>query len=116
MSSIALWSVTALTVSGMLQVVILVPHLAGLVSAYGAVVLAKVVGLGVLVGFGAYHRRVLVRLAAGGGGSVALQFQGTLRREIAVLWFVVLLGGFLGYVSPPVTATSSQLNAQDSSQ
>ena len=114
-SFIALWSVTAITVSGVLQVIILVPRLSAFQSAYGVTVLAKVIGLAILVGFGAYHRRTLLRLADDRDGRVALQFQSTLRREIAVLWLVVLLGGFLGYVSPPATATSGQLNAQESS-
>lgn len=114
-SSIALTSVVALTISGVIQVVILIPSLAGLRSAYGATVLAKVVGLGVLVAFGAYHRqRVLPRLAADSDGREAFQFQASLRREIMVLWLVILLGGFLGYVSPPAAVTVGQLNAQES--
>ena len=114
-SSIALWSVIAIAISGVVQVVILVPTLAGLRSAYGATVLAKVVGLGVLVAFGAHHRiRVLPRLATDYDGGQAIAFQTSLRREIAVLWLVVLLGGFLGYVSPPATAPSGQLPAEES--
>jgi copper transport protein len=114
-SSIALWSVMAITISGALQVVILIPHFADLWSPYGATVLTKVIGLGVLVAFGAYHRRTLTRLPTDRDGSVALGFRTTLRREIAVLWLVVLLGGFLGYVSPPASATTGPSNAQESS-
>jgi len=114
-SSIALWSVMAITISGVLQVVILVPRFADLWSPYGATVLAKVIGLGVLVAFGAYHRRTLLRLPTDRDGSVAFGFRTSLRREIAVLWLVVLLGGFLGYVSPPVSATAGQSNSQESS-
>jgi putative copper export protein len=114
-SSIALWSVIALAISGIAQVVILVPTFAGLRSAYGATVLAKVVGLVVLIAFGAYHReRVLPRLATDYDGPTALGFQATLRREIALLWLVILLGGFLGYVSPPAAPISAPSNAQES--
>lgn len=115
-SSIALTSVIAIAISGVIQVMILVPSLSGLRSAYGATVLAKFIGLGVLVAFGAFHRqRVLPRLASDYDGREAFLFQASLRREIAVVWLVVLLGGFLGYVSPPTGAAAGQLNAQESS-
>jgi len=114
-SAIALWSVLAITISGVLQVVILVPRFADLWSPYGITVFAKVAGLGVLVAFGAYHRRTLLRLPADLDGRVALGFRASLRREITVLWLVILLGGFLGYVSPPASAVAGQPSAQDSS-
>src|SRR6185295_20069692 len=97
-STIALTSVVAIALSGVIQVMILVPSLAGLLSAYGATVLAKVLGLLVLVAFGAHHRnRVLPRLATDLDGREAFRFRTTLRREVAVMWLVILLGGFLGY-------------------
>jgi copper transport protein len=114
-SSIALVSMIVLALTGIAQVVILVPTFAGLRSAYGATVLAKILGLAVLVTFGAYHReRVLPRLATDVDGMEAFAFRTSLRREIAVLWLVILLGGFLGYVSPPVAAPFGSLNAQES--
>jgi copper transport protein len=114
-SGIALWSVIAIAISGVVQVVILVPTAAGLLSAYGATVLAKLVGLGVLVAFGAYHRvRVLPRLPTDYAGSETFALQASLRREIAVMWLVVLIGGFLGYVSPPAAVRSNPVAAQDS--
>jgi copper transport protein len=114
-SSIALWSVIAIAISGTVQVVILVPTLSDLRSAYGATVLAKVIGLGALVAFGTYHRRrVLPTLATDYAGQHSLAFQASLRREISVMWLVILLGGFLGYVSPPASSiVSNQPSAPD---
>jgi len=115
-STIALWSVIAIAISGVVQVVILVPTMSGLRSAYGATVLAKAIGLGVLVAFGAYHRRrVLPTLSTDYAGQRSLAFQSSLRREISVMWLVILLGGFLAYVSPPAAASvaSNQPSPQD---
>jgi copper transport protein len=114
-SGIALWSVIAIAISGVVQVVILVPTVAGLLSAYGATALAKVICLGVLVAFGAYHRvRVLPRLPTDYAGRQTFGLQASLRREIAVVWGVVLLGGFLGYLSPPAAVPTTPIAAQDS--
>ncbi len=101
-SSVSLIAVIAVVISGVVQTLLLVP-LHDLVSAYGAIVGLKVLGLAVLVAFGAYHRcRILPKLAMpANGNDVATAFHRTLRREIAVVWVVILLGGFLAYVSPP---------------
>ena len=67
-------------------------------SAYGYTTLAKVLGLGLLVLFGAHHRfRVLPRLAE---ESVAGGFRRSLRTELLVMFAVVLLGGLLAYLPP----------------
>jgi putative copper export protein len=77
-------------------------------SAYGAVSLAKLAGLLVLVGFGAHHKfRVLPRLRQ--DPAVARGFSTTLRREVVVMTVVVLLGGLLGYLPPP-DATHSHMS------
>jgi putative copper export protein len=53
----------------------------------------------VLVLFGAHHRfRVLPRLT---DAAVAESFPISLRREIALISLLVLLGGLLAYLSPP---------------
>lgn len=112
-SSTALWAVILITASGIAQTLILIPSFGALRSNYGFVVLAKVVGLIVLVGFGAYHRfRVVSRLSNRDGARTA-SFLTSLRGEIAVLWLVVLLGGFLGYISPPAAA-QTQLPSSES--
>lgn len=106
-STIALVSVVLLTLSGVMQTVLLIPSFDALRSDYGFIVLAKVAGLLVLIGFGAYHRfRVVPRLSPG-TPSQSASFRSSLRGELAVLWLVILLGGLLGYVSPPTTATAN---------
>jgi putative copper export protein len=100
-SSVALVAVLIVTLSGAIQTLFFLPALADLFrSAYGAVSLAKTVGLLVLVGFGAHHKfRVVPRLRQ--DPNVAGGFSGTLRRELVVMTVVVLLGGLLGYLPPP---------------
>jgi copper transport protein len=99
-SAVALGAVFVVAVSGVVQALLILPSPLDLFrSVYGAVTLAKVAGLAVLLLFGAYHRnRVLPRLAE--AGSVH-GFAASLRREVAVMSLVVLLGGLLAYLSPP---------------
>jgi putative copper export protein len=104
-SAAALGGVVLVALSGVAQTLLFLPSPRDVVrSAYGAVALAKVAGLLVLVGFGAYHRyRVLPRLAADAATTGA--FSRALRGELAVMTIVVLLGGLLAYVPPPTTPT-----------
>jgi putative copper export protein len=99
-SSIALTAVIVVIFSGVVQTRIFLPVWGDLIhSQYGLIVLAKVAGVGVLILFGAYHRfRVLPRLTE---AAVAEGFPISLRREIAVMSLLVLLGGLLAYLSPP---------------
>jgi len=99
-SSLALIAVIVVTFSGVVQTTLFLPAWGDLVdSQYGLIVLAKVAGVAVLVLFGAYHRfRVLPRLSE---AAVAEGFPVSLRREIAVMSLIVLLGGLLAYLSPP---------------
>jgi copper transport protein len=99
-SSLALAGVIVVSITGLVQTKFFIGEWGELVrSAYGAVALAKVAGLGVLVLFGAHHRfRVLPRLADAG---VADGFTRTLRTEVAVLSLVILVGGLLAYIPPP---------------
>jgi copper transport protein len=105
-SSLALIAVIVVTFSGVVQTVFFLPKLTDVYSsAYGAVSLAKLAGLLVLVGFGAHHKfRVLPRLMQDPGA--AGRFSATLRREVVVMTIVILLGGLLGYVPPPDAAPS----------
>ena len=100
-SSVALAAVIAVAFSGVVQTRLFLPVWADLVrSTYGAIVLAKVAGLGVLVLFGAHHRyRVLPRLA---DVDAPEELARSLRREVAVMSIVILLGGLLAYVAPPI--------------
>jgi copper transport protein len=99
-SSVALIAVIAVIFSGVVQTRLFLPVWGDLVhSRYGLIVLAKVAGVGVLVLFGAHHRfRVLPRLT---DAAVAESFPISLRREIALISLLVLLGGLLAYLSPP---------------
>jgi putative copper export protein len=94
-------------ISGVAQTVLFLPTLSDLFrSTYGALVLAKVVGMLILVAFGAHHRfRVLPALTR--DVRATEQFAVTLRRELTVFGIVVLLGGFLAYVPPASHAPSS---------
>jgi copper transport protein len=100
-SSVAVASVVLVTASGVVQEVLFLPSPLDVVrSAYGAVTLAKVAGLLVLLAFGAHHRyNVLPQLTSSPGTTT--QFAVTLRRELIVLAVVTLLGGLLAYTAPP---------------
>jgi putative copper export protein len=100
-SSVALTAVILVTFSGVVQWRYFLPTIRGLFdSAYGIVLTLKIVGLLVLVGFGAHHKfRVLPRLRQ--SAEVAGGFGATLRRELVVMAVVLLLGGLLGYLPPP---------------
>ncbi|HEX7979189.1 MAG TPA: copper resistance protein CopC [Gemmatimonadaceae bacterium] len=99
-SSVALAAVIVVIFSGVVQTRLFLPVWGDLIhSQYGLIVLAKVAGVAVLVLFGAYHRfRVLPRLTE---AAVAEGFPVSLRREIAVMSLLVLLGALLAHLSPP---------------
>ncbi len=106
-SRVALWSATLVGLSGAAQAFVFLPSLGALfTSSYGAVTLAKLAGLCVLVGFGAYHRsRSLPRMAA--EPRAMSGFARVLRAELVVMAVVVLLGGWLAYISPPPSPAHS---------
>ena len=101
LSSVALAAVILVFLSGAAQTLLFLPSLADLFhTAYGAVILAKVAGFGVLVLFGAKHRyRMMPRLTSDAAmpGLLAV----SLRREIFTMGVVVLIGGFLAFVPTP---------------
>jgi putative copper resistance protein D len=105
-STIALWAVVVVTISGIVQTLMLVQTIAGIRSAYGLVVVAKVAGLGVLVAFGAHHRRLVGAIASRGEHAIAT-LRSSLARELSVFCVVILLGGFLAYLSPPISLEAS---------
>jgi len=100
-SAVALASVLLVAVSGGVQTLINLPSpLDVFRSSYGAVALLKTGGLLTLVGFGAWHRyRVMPRLATDGAAPALLA--ASVRRELVLMFAVVLLGGLLSYVRPP---------------
>lgn len=103
-SAAALTSVIVVTLSGFATAFLFLPAARDLFhSDYGSVAIAKAVGVGVLALFGAYHKFVLVPRAAVPGAAARLRR--SVRYEIAVMIFVILLGGLLAYVSPPDAGT-----------
>ena len=106
-STVALSCVVVVFLSGIAQTALLLHSIHDFNSAYGVVVLLKVAGLAVLILFGAWHRfRLLPRLNDRADHSTAGSFRGSVSREIAIFWLVILLGGFLAYLSPPTAATT----------
>jgi copper transport protein len=102
-SGAALIAVVAVALSGVVQALTFLPSVRDvLTSPYGWFVLAKTAGLLVLVGFGAYHRqRVMPRVATARDANDGVALRASVRRELAIMTLVVLLGGLLAYVPPP---------------
>lgn len=102
-SSLALAAVVAIALTGVVQVWLFMPApLEGLSTGYGLLVLLKIAGLLVLVGFGAFNRlRLLPALPAEREGRALRR---SVRREIVVVLLVVLVAGVLANVSPPAAA------------
>jgi copper transport protein len=100
-STVALSAVILVALSGIVQTLLFLPAVLDLFrSTYGFVVLAKVAGLLVLIGFGADHRRrSLPRLQA--ASSSRAHFVSAIRAELAVMVLVIVLGGLLAYLPPP---------------
>jgi copper transport protein len=108
-SSVALVSVIAIFLSGSLQTVLFLNSPGDLIhSGYGRLVLAKVVGLAILIAIGAYNRfAVLPQLDAPNGTKTLSR---SVKREIAVVTVVIVIGGFLAYTPTP-TAPQSAMSA-----
>ena len=114
-SAAALWTSLTVAASGVAMAAVFLTSPRDLVeSSYGAVLLAKVLGLLALTAFGAYHRfRVMPALAR--HSATPARMVVTLRRELATMIVVILLGGLLAYVpparsprSPPAGSSSSE--------
>jgi copper transport protein len=100
-SAAALAAVVLVALTGLAQSLLFLSAPLDVVrSAYGAVLLLKIAGLGVLVAFGAHHRFRKLPLL-GVDPSVPRRFSRTLRLEVLAMSIVALLGGLLAYVPPP---------------
>ncbi|HEX2716932.1 MAG TPA: copper resistance protein CopC [Gemmatimonadaceae bacterium] len=96
-SSLALISVVLVTLAGMGEALLFLPGVGALITTtYGQIVLAKAFGTLVLVGFGAWHRRLIET----GDERSSVKLAASVRRELFVLTAVGVLGGVLSYVSP----------------
>jgi copper transport protein len=108
-SAVALWASLIVAASGIVMAAVFLTSPRDLLnSAYGALVMAKVLGLLALLAFGAYHRfRVMPALA--GETATPARMARTVRRELATMVVVILLGGLLAYVPPARNTPSSPL-------
>lgn len=97
-SSVALMSIVFVGVTGVVQSFLFLTTWSDVVaSAYGLTLVGKLAGLIALAAFGAYHRyRLMPSL-----GSDQRALTRSVTREIAVMMFVIMLGGFLAYVPTP---------------
>ena len=105
-SSMALIMVIVIFVTGSLETWLFLNSPSDLInSAYGRLVLAKVVGLAILVGFGAHNKfRLLPRLD---DSDTPRRLTRSVRQEIVIVTIVILIGGFLAYVPTPPSPQSS---------
>ena len=100
-SALALAAVLVVAATGVAQMLLFLPTpAAALHSPYGALSFAKVAGLLVLVGLGAYHRYALLPRLVPAEPGVAVSLGRSVRSEIAVMLLVILVGGLLAYVPP----------------
>lgn len=105
-SSFALIAVIAIFLTGSLETFLFLNSPGDLIhSAYGRLVLAKVAGLAILVGFGAYNRfGLLSRLE---DSDTPRKLSRSVRQELVIVTLVILIGGFLAYVPTPPSPRSS---------
>jgi len=118
-SQVALVSVGAILLTGLIQAYVYVRHLDALIeTGYGRAVLIKFCLLMVLIGIGAYNRRNSVprlnRIAAGGEapGRAGLLLRRALRAEVALLVVVLGVTAALASYAPPITAQSGPFSAE----
>ena len=105
-SSVALVSVIVIVLSGLLQTFFFLNTPGDLIhSPYGRRVLAKMIGLVILIGFGAYHRFGMLPQLAGAEGPRRLSR--SVKFEIVVLMTIILIGGFLAYEPTPPAPRSA---------
>jgi copper transport protein len=118
-SQVALVSVGALLLTGLVQAYVYVRRLDALIeTGYGRAVLIKFVLLIVLIGIGAYNRRRSVprlnRIAAGGEppGRAGVLLRRALRGEVALLVVVLGVTAALASYAPPISAQSGPFSAE----
>ena len=93
-SSLALWCAIAVSASGAVNAFIRLNFAGAWHSAYSALVIAKVVFTGLLIAFGAQHRRYIIAKKPD-------QTFSLLGMEIVVMVITVALGGWLSTLNPP---------------
>ena len=105
-SSAALLGVIAIFFSGTIQARFFLNTPGDVIhSGYGRLALVKLIGLAVLVGYGAYNRfGVLPKIDAAHARPKLVR---SVRQEIVIVILLILVGGFLAYVPTPPTPQSS---------
>jgi copper transport protein len=118
-SKVALVSVGAILLTGLVQAYVYVRRLDALIeTGYGRAVLIKFILLMVLIGIGAYNRRRSVprlnKIAAGGEppGRAGLLLRRALRAEVALLVVVIGVTAALASYAPPISAQSGPFSAE----
>ncbi len=118
-SRVALISVGAILLTGLIQAYVYVRRLDALIeTGYGRAVLIKFILLMVLIGIGTYNRRRSVprlnRIAAGGEspGRAGLLLRRALRAEVALLVVVIGVTAALASYAPPISAQSGPFSAE----
>ncbi len=118
-SRVALISVGAILLTGLIQTYAYVRHLDNLTTTgYGRAVLIKFCLLLILIGIGAYNRRRSVprlnRIASGreSPGRAGLLLRRALRAEVALLVVVLGVTAALASYAPPVTAQSGPFSTE----
>ncbi len=103
-SSYALVAVIGVLLSGLLQAILFLNAPADLLHyTYGKLVIAKIVGLLILIGYGA-NNRALLRQYSTGGETKLLR---SVRQEIVLISILILIGGFLAYLPPTPTPAAT---------
>ncbi len=96
-SSVALWAAVIVAISGIVNAWTRLNFLAGWATLYGVLVALKVILMAILIGFGAIHRKTLVK-ADGAVKTFAL-----LTNEALVMVITVAIGTWLSTTQPPVS-------------
>lgn len=114
-SGVALAAVVVVAVSGVVQSLLFLPTIGALLTRpYGWILVWKMIGMAVLIAFGAYHRYrvmpvqplrpgVVKALAAAPELVWHARLRRSVWREVAVMGIVIMLGAWLAYVSPNAT-------------
>jgi len=99
-SSVALWAVIAILFSGVIQTRFFLSSWGDFIhSGYGQLVLIKMSGVAILIGYGVYNRfRLLPRIDESQAGPGLSR---SVRQEIVIIIVLITIGGFLAYVPTP---------------
>lgn len=100
-SSVALWAVIAILFSGVIQTRFFLSSWGDFIhSGYGQLVLIKISGVVILIGYGVHNRfRLLPRIDESHAGRGLAR---SVRQEIVIVIILITIGGFLAYVPTPI--------------